>query len=792
MGSSNRILEITHSTKEVVVLRVRLNLGSYPVGRYNVNKIGNDMKPPIPLTSQQAQARAAASESNHLAPPPAWDSGLGDWESGLPPAFVPLAKPPVEVHVMDREAASEVLPSFDYLHEVLADTAENLNCIPEHAAIVVGPSDIGENSVYSGSGSVLVANVPTYLAPYLGELAQAQPELINWSTLDLKDTGPLLFWTIRDKRGHRHSIAVTADILTKLLTPDAEHAGLSFARVIFCAADVVAFGGFWTDESDIDEAQAAGVSGMRYWQYSDSERAVASARAQAAGSPTPWYNNPWRDEDDSVVTQLAVWGLIENSPPASGGDDEMDKGYVHQTLPAVDVHIVDRAKASDFLPELEDHQMRLAAACSGSRTNLDAAAFSIEMGEVGENAFHGTGPLLLANLPAYLAPLLSKLADSEPYLFDRPTLGINGGVTLLAWSARDDKGHLHTVAIDAGVLSKMICCAAADLIWYARVAFCCADAVAYCRYRILEQFVWHAERPGVSDLRYYSDDELIAAKLKVAEAGSTTPWYGKPWRDDDENVLTQIIVWSSEDEATSMYEEGPPLLEQYVPPTKPAVEVCLVDRTQASRYIPDYDMHQVRLADACADGRGNPNASAYFTQGRAGNWQEPGVDAALIANIPSYLSHLIEEFARKTPVIVNAPAAETGASTTSLVWRVRDAEGHMHSIAVDVNIVTLLKTRMPKLDELWFVRIAFCCADQVALGGVWIDYADYREAREARQATSARGINSDITTLAQLYPHRLESPKPGYGMPWQNDDSDTLTNLALFISSTPDGPLRKY
>jgi hypothetical protein len=689
---------------------------------------------------------------------------------------------------MDRKRATQFLPRLDEFQQALSDACEKADFSPQHAALLVEQVDNGDKMALT-PGPVVIANVPSYLAPLLEKLARAKPELMNWPTLDLTDTSTLITWSVRDRHDRLHTVAINAGILTGLPMPEDASDGLAFARIIFCCADQVAFSGFWIDESDTWVVQGAGVSGLRYCDYSDDEQVAANAKASAAGSPTPWYGNPWLDDDQSVMTQLPLWYYGEGSPPRNEDGDLVIEGYLPPPRPAIDVYIVERSKASAFLPEFDDHQMRLAAACLASRTNPDAAAFSIDSWDVGDNAVHGSGPLLMANIPAYLAPLLSKLADSEPYLFDRPTLGLNGGATLLAWSARDDEGHLHTVAIDAGILGKMISCLAADLIWYARVAFCCADAVAYCRYRISDQYVWHAERPGVSDLRYYSDDELIAAKSKVAEAGSTTPWYGKPWRDDDENVLTQIIVWSSEDEATSMYEEGPPLLEQYVPPTKPTVEVCLIDRTQASRYIPAYEVHQVRLANACADGRVNPNASAFFTQGRTGNWKDPGVDAALIANIPSHLLPLIEKFARETPVIVNAPAVATRESTTSLVWSVRDAEGHLHSIAVDTDILRLLKTRMPVLDELWFVQIAFCCADQVAINGLWIDYADYREAREAQQNSSQCENDSGDKALAPINPDRLGSPRPGYGKPWQDDDSSTMTQLALFTSSSIDDPL---
>jgi hypothetical protein len=705
---------------------------------------------------------------------------MDDYASKVSESYTSAAKPKVSVLVVDRNQATQFLPRLDEFQQALSDACEKADFSPEQGALLVEQVDNGVEMALA-PGPVVIANVPSYLAPLLEQLAQAEPELMNWPTLDLTDTSTLITWSVTDRHDRLHTVALNAGILTGLPMPEAASDRLAFARIIICCGDRVAFSGFWIDESDMLGLQGAGVSGLRYCDYSDDEQAAANAKASAAGSPTPWYGNPWRDDDQSVITQLPIWYYGEGSPPRNEDGDLVIEGYLPPPRPAIDFHIVELSKASAFLPEFDDHQMRLAAACLASKTNPDAAAFSIDSWDVGDNEVHGSGPLLMANIPEYLAPLLSKLANSAPYLMERATLDLNGGATLLAWSAHDDEGHLHTVAINAGILGKMINCLAADRKWYARVAFCCADEVAYCRYRISDPDVSHAQRAGVSELRYYSDDELIAAKLKVAEAGSTTPWYGKPWRGDDENVLTQLIVWCSEDEATSMYEEGPPLLEQYIRPTKPIVEVCLVDRTQASRYIPAYEVHQARLANACADTDVNANAVAFFTPGRTGNWQDPGVDAALIANIPSYLSPFIEKLADKMPVIVNKPKLATGENATVLVWSVRDEEGHLHSIAVDAYILKLLKTRMPVLDELWFIRIAFCCADRVAISGLWIDYADYREAND-----------SGSEALAPINPDRLDSSPPGYGEPWQDDGSSTMTHLALFTASSIDDPILKY
>lgn len=351
-----------------------LKCGSYSCSQCRQENWEINMKPPAPFPFHEMQAEAATSEPNHLPLAPARDAYPENDDAWLlSKPFVPPTKPPIDVRVMDRESALKILPRFDELQLELALAAESADYSPEHSALFVEQADIGENIAYS-SGPVLIANVPTYLAPLLAQLAGTEPELVNWSTLDLRDAATLLLWSVRDKHGLLHTVALDAGILTKLPIPTAEHDGLSFAPIIFCCADQVAFSGFWVDESDISEAQAAGMSGMRYWQYSDYEQAIANAKDYAAGSPRPWFNNPWRDDDQSVMTQLPICGYGEVFPPTREDDDKEIEDYVPPSLPATDAHFVERGKASDVLPEFDAHQMRLTAACVVSRTNQDTSS----------------------------------------------------------------------------------------------------------------------------------------------------------------------------------------------------------------------------------------------------------------------------------------------------------------------------------------------------------------------------------------------------------------------------------
>jgi hypothetical protein len=214
-------------------------------------------------------------------------------------------KPSVKTCVVDRKAALQYLPSFEDHQNTLynACTHGNVNC--NQSAIFLYADEVGANK-YHGAGPILIANIPDYLSPYLTELAAKQPSILNINSLDLKSTASLLIWSVRDNDDRRNLIAVDAGILPWLLTSnDSSNADeLSFARIVFCADEKVAFGGFWFDEDDIAEAQAAGICSQSYIDYPDEVFAAAKKKAEAAGSPDPWYGNPWLDDDGSVLMQL--------------------------------------------------------------------------------------------------------------------------------------------------------------------------------------------------------------------------------------------------------------------------------------------------------------------------------------------------------------------------------------------------------------------------------------------------------------------------------------------------------
>ena len=746
------------------------------------------MKPSAPTPQHQ-------SEPDSSIPMPVWSDidcdDIPDIEAKNSGTHLPGVRPADELRVMDRASALREVPNLKKFQQRLAEVCARDDYSPEHAALLFDHEGVALDLTLDGR-AMLIVNIPTYLAPLFAQLVGSRPEIVNWPTLDLKDSKTLMLWSVTDKHGRTHSIALPAGLLVSLPNSYNVDDEFSWMEFIFCCADQVAFSRVWIDESFTAEAQAGGMSGLQYWHYSDTEQVAANAAVAAAGSPTPWYGNPWVNDDGTVLTEIGVW---ENSYLIRL-DGEESEDYVDVPVPPSEVRVVSRATASEFLPELERYQSRLAAACAAKGSNPETAAHLVEWAESGDNAPYGPGPILFANLPAHFAPILSKFADCSINLHDWPSLDLNGGSTLAMWSVRDDDSCVHTVAIDAGLL-PLLATPFEYSTPYVRVAFCCGDSVVYGRYLIYNEHMSHAYSTGVSELCYYSDDELNAANIKVAKAGSSAPWYAKPWNNRAEgSTLTQLAVWKDSDSDSRTDELKNTALEEYVPPMKPTVELQVVEQARAAEILPDFDGQKSKLDDACVKSGVNPQAAALFVckAGQVGAEAPRKEEPLLIANLPSYLLPLLEKLASKAPKVINKPTLDLRECATLLSWSVRDEKGQLHIVAIDVGVLGMLGsmqsdgTKKPRV-----FRTAFCCADKVALSELWIDEADLREVETTLDGTTQYGnFDDEEQEAGAARTAAAGSTEPWLGHPWKDDDGSTFTQLVLFIQESSDGQVLKY
>lgn len=217
-------------------------------------------------------------------------------------------KPGIKFEFWHHKTIScSIIPKFEEHQRALHEACSRNGIDSKNAAILVRADEVGANE-FHGDGPLLIAHIPSYLAPYLVDLVRAKPEIINLDSLDLRSKESLLVWSVTDSDGRIHSIAVNANILPDLLTQTVNKNGdeMSFARFVFRCGEGAFLGGFWFDEDDVLGAQAADMCSQSYLDSSEEEQAAADARTINAGSSTPWIGVPWADEDGNIFTQLPV------------------------------------------------------------------------------------------------------------------------------------------------------------------------------------------------------------------------------------------------------------------------------------------------------------------------------------------------------------------------------------------------------------------------------------------------------------------------------------------------------
>lgn len=154
---------------------------------------------------------------------------------------------------------------------------------------------------------LLIANLPDYLAPLIEKLASTAPVPVNLPWLDLKDTGTLMMWRVRDDENRLHIVAIDFGMVPLLTSRMSAHGELRVARIALCCANQVAFSSLWIDNTDYLEACGAQENGSQYGCYDELEKAGAALRASKAGSARPWYGKPWCDENGTTLTQLVLF-----------------------------------------------------------------------------------------------------------------------------------------------------------------------------------------------------------------------------------------------------------------------------------------------------------------------------------------------------------------------------------------------------------------------------------------------------------------------------------------------------
>jgi hypothetical protein len=210
---------------------------------------------------------------------------------------------------------------------------------------------------------------------------------------------------------------------------------------------------------------------------------------------------------------------------------------------------MNRQVALRYLPHLGNHLHTLYKVCTQNRINWNYAALLLGADEVGINEFHSDGPVLLANIPLDLQAHLAELVAIQPEIINIDSLDLQNTVSFAVWSIKDGDGYIHSVAVQASILPKLLTQTEAsdsNGISFARIVFCCGDVVAIGGFCFDEDNIFEIQAAGMCSQSYfdYSEEERTTAAARAIKSGSPTPWFGAPWQDGAGNIFTQLPVCS--------------------------------------------------------------------------------------------------------------------------------------------------------------------------------------------------------------------------------------------------------
>lgn len=153
---------------------------------------------------------------------------------------------------------------------------------------------------------ILFMRLPDVLESAVGQIFATKPEVMNIPSLDLSTNETAACWCLKLSDEVTYVVHLPVGMLMHAAVDYTEGVSMfSCLDIAVCAGNTVASGKLVLDEDDIFGAQAATMSSTSYIERSDEEWAEAWAVTAAAGSPTPWHNSVWENEDGQIELGLA-------------------------------------------------------------------------------------------------------------------------------------------------------------------------------------------------------------------------------------------------------------------------------------------------------------------------------------------------------------------------------------------------------------------------------------------------------------------------------------------------------
>lgn len=153
---------------------------------------------------------------------------------------------------------------------------------------------------------ILCLSLPEFLESAVESIFAARPEIINVPSLDLSRNDTVACWCLQLDDGATYILHLPVGMLMHAAV-DYTEGVLSFSSIdiVVCAGNAVATGKIVLDEDDVFDAQAASMCSTSYIERTEEDWAEAWAVTAAAGSPTPWYNSIWKNDEGQLELGLA-------------------------------------------------------------------------------------------------------------------------------------------------------------------------------------------------------------------------------------------------------------------------------------------------------------------------------------------------------------------------------------------------------------------------------------------------------------------------------------------------------
>lgn len=189
--------------------------------------------------------------------------------------------------------AHTAIESFTEVFERLSNVCARNSLRPDIAAL-------------SLRGRILLLKLPDFLESAVEEVFAVKPGIMNIPLLDLSSSETIAYWCMQSGDGTKYIVHLPVGMLMHAGTDYAESVVMvTCVNIAVCAGDTVVSGKIVLEEEDIFDAQAASMCSTSYIERTEEDWAEAWAVTASAGSPNPWYNSIWENDEGQLELGLA-------------------------------------------------------------------------------------------------------------------------------------------------------------------------------------------------------------------------------------------------------------------------------------------------------------------------------------------------------------------------------------------------------------------------------------------------------------------------------------------------------